>query len=130
MSDLPEWAQSLPEQLHEAPHLKGAESAEQWLDHIKNDAAWRGQSIRVPSEGADESALQSFHEQLQAKVPGLMPTPVDDDSTSAVYNQLGRPSEPSGYKVPEGVDIQNIDDYKASALPGHDAKGFRAVAGA
>lgn len=115
MSELPEWAQALPEALHDAPHVKGSQTPEQWVDHLKNDSAWRGQSIRVPSEGADESVLQQFHEQLRAKVPSLMPTPMDDESTSVVYEQMGKPKDPKGYKMPEGVDLPNPEEYMAAA---------------
>jgi hypothetical protein len=115
MSDLPEWAQSLPEELHGAPHLSGSENVEQWVGHLKNDSAWRGQSIRVPSEGADESVMAQFHEQLREKVPSLMPTPMDDDSASVVYEQMGKPKDAKGYQIPEGVELANPEEYMAAA---------------
>lgn len=115
MDELPEWAESLPEVLREAPHVKGAETPEKWLQQIKNDSAWRAQSIRVPGSDADESVLSEFHEQLRAKVPSLIPTPTDDESAAVVYAQLGKPEKAEGYKVPEDVELDNIEEYKAAA---------------
>ncbi|RKZ83628.1 MAG: hypothetical protein DRQ39_09290 [Gammaproteobacteria bacterium] len=70
MSELAEWTSVLPEEVRaEAPHLKGAATPGQWMEKLKNDSAWRGQSIRVPGEDADESVMSDFHTQLRDKVP-------------------------------------------------------------
>ncbi|RKZ93080.1 MAG: hypothetical protein DRQ40_08005, partial [Gammaproteobacteria bacterium] len=117
MSELAEWTSVLPEEVRaEAPHLKGAATPGQWMEKLKNDSAWRGQSIRVPGEDADESVMSDFHTQLRDKVPSLMPTPMDDESSGVVYEQMGKPKEASGYTIPEGVEVNNPDDYKDVAL--------------
>lgn len=112
MSELPEWAESLPEQLHDAPHLKGSESADQWLDHIKNDSAWRGQSVRIPSEDADDTVIQEFKSKLLEKTP------------DGLFNMS--PAEAADYNLPEGVELDNADDFKEVAHSlGLTQKAFR-----
>lgn len=112
---LPEWAQSLPTELQDAPHLSGAKDAEAWVNQLKTDSAWRAQSVRVPSEDADEETRKDFHEQLRTKATGLMATPIDDETRAAANTAMGKPDESSGYTVAEGVELDDIDSYREVA---------------
>lgn len=105
MSDLPEWAQSLPEdyqaKLTDAAHVSGSDSFGQFIDHHNNDAAYRGQSIRIPSEDADESIVNEFKGKLLEKTP---------EGMFAIA-----PAAASDYRVPDGVEVDNADEYREVA---------------
>jgi hypothetical protein len=64
--------------------------------------SYRGNSIRIPSEEAGEEQLKEFTEKLM-KVPGVMRMPGEEDADgwNNIYQQLGRPSAPEGYKFDE-----------------------------
>lgn len=73
-----------------------------------------GNSVRIPSKEATDEARAEFLKDLQEKVPGLMPAVdlTDDVAMAALYTQLGRPEEASGYEFPELEGITISDDRK------------------
>lgn len=107
MSDLPEWAQSLPESLHELPHLKGAETPEAFVQQVQTDAQWRGQSIRIPKDDAGAEVWDEFKAKIHEKVPV--------ERLGEAYARHGVPDEPSAYRIPEGIELPDADAYKKVA---------------
>lgn len=73
-----------------------------------------GSSIRIPTEDASAEAKQEFYNKL-TDVPGVMHIPEDDKS--ALYAQLGRPEDASGYelRVEGEFDSNQIEAFKPIA---------------
>lgn len=118
-----EWKENLksvaPEYVSEWDEFKNSDSPEKFFDQIKNHRSMLGQSIRVPGEDAGEEAMKEFYGKLQAKVPGLMPTPdpEDADSYNHVLATLGKPDKTDGYNT-EGIkmDAEELGELKQLAL--------------
>jgi hypothetical protein len=121
MSDEPvaDWKESLPEAFRDAPYFKSATSAENALSELNNAAQWQGNSLRMPGPDAGDDDIAAFRSKVVEKVDGLMPIPnMDDaDSMSAIFGKMGKPAEPSGYKLPEGVVVEGdaLGNLQASA---------------
>ena len=72
-----------------------------------------GSSIRIPTTEASKEAFDEFYTKLQS-VPNIVRVPAEDDpefdkNVSPLYDKLGRPSDPSKYKleVPEGIEVDS-----------------------
>ena len=104
------WKDDLNEDIKESPAFKDIgddinDLAKNYLDvqsHL-------GNAIRIPSSEASEEDVVAFHARLQAKVPGLIPTPNGEnpETIEMFLTALGKPEKSDGYKLPdiEGVDI-------------------------
>jgi hypothetical protein len=80
--------------------------------------AYRGQSIRIPTEEASEEAWKEFNDKLAAKVPNLVHLP-EGNPNDDLYQRLGRPESP--------------DKYDFAEVPGYESEGdseseFRRIA--
>jgi len=70
----------------------------------------------------DDEDWKTFHEKVQTKVPGLMQTPDfdDEESLTALYGKMGRPTTPEDYKLPEVKDddgnVITINENRIKAL--------------
>lgn len=71
-----------------------------------------GQSIRVPSAEASEEDRKAFFQKIQKHAPDLIPKPNSEDQAAmeALWTQLGRPQDPTEYKLPEGLGAEQIGD--------------------
>lgn len=71
-----------------------------------------GSSIRVPSSEAGEEDRKAFYEKIQKHAPDLIPKPNVEDPTAldALWSQLGRPQDPTEYKLPEGMSAEQLGD--------------------
>lgn len=82
--------------------------------------SYRGKSIRIPSDEAGQEQLDEFTEKL-TQVPGVMRMPGEDDEKgwNNIYQQLGRPSAPEGYKFDEipgfAGDAESEGQFRALA---------------
>jgi len=87
--------------------------AKQFVDTLSA----QGQMIRIPGPDAGDDALIAFHTKLSDKVPGLIPTPNPENAEqmNALYKQMGRPDEVTGYEHPEGVDATQMVEFAALA---------------
>ena len=125
MSDnAPEWIASLPEQLHDLPYLKDAESPDVFKERVVNAASWMGNSVRMPGDDASDEDRQEFRKRVLERDEGLMPVPVGDDLTG-VFRKLGTPEKPEAYKTPEGVDLppEALGQMKAMAHKANMTQG-------
>ena len=84
------------------PQFDKFESVEDLAKSYSELESYRGNSIRIPSSEAGEEQMQEFTDKL-LNVPGVMRIPAEDDTSAwdNVYQQLGRPSAPDGYKLSE-----------------------------
>jgi hypothetical protein len=73
--------------------------------------------IRVPGTDAGKDALAAFHLKLTEKVPGLIPTPDQEnpEQMTALYKAMGRPESAEGYEHPEEVDATKLIEFAALA---------------
>lgn len=99
-----DWREALPAEFRDAPFFKGdGRTPEQVRADLENAASWQGNSIRIPGPDATEQARQEFIRKAIEKLPGMMPVP-DYDNQDEVLAKLGKPEEPSKYKLPEELD--------------------------
>jgi hypothetical protein len=117
MSELPEWATTLPESLHAAPYLKGSDTPEQFLEQVQAAANWQGNSIRIPGPDAGEADMGEFQTRVMEKIPGLMAVPNLDnqEQIDAIMGRLGKPQNAENYLQPEGVDVSGDELGKLKA---------------
>jgi hypothetical protein len=121
MSELPEWAQALPAELHDLPHLAGAQSPADFKAKVVNDAQYRGQSIRIPTDEAGEEGWKEFNEKLQTRVPALAMIPREDDEAGyeSLFHKLGKPKAADGYNLEDGRtftgDLEALKGYAFNA---------------
>lgn len=113
--DLPGWAQSLPEALQGAPHIKGTDSPEAWVQKIQTDAQWRGSSIRIPGEDATPEQRAESAQRLIDKWPEVMLKPTNDENAEYVYRALGKPDTAENYRLGEGKQY-NGEEGKLKGL--------------
>ena len=96
--------------------------------------AYRGNSVRIPSENAGAEDWNEFDEKLGKRVSGLVRLPAEDDKDgwNNFYNRMGRPTAPEHYQfdTPEGVetDVESEMAFKKfvyeQGLTAHQAKGL------
>ena len=107
-----DWRAVLPEDLRGSPAIKDIGDIASLTRTFIDTQAMVGRSVRIPSEDAGPEDRQKFLNDLQERVPGLMPTPNLDDNEvmAAVYRQLGQPEKAGDYEVPEIEGYQLPDD--------------------
>jgi hypothetical protein len=114
-----EWKEALPEAFRDAPYFKSAETPEAALAELNNAAQWQGNSLRMPGPDAGAEDIAAHQAKVIEKMPGLMPVPKegDADNMSTIMGKLGKPAEPSGYKLPEGVTLEGdmLSNLQATA---------------
>ena len=110
----------LPEDLRGEPSLQDFKDVSSLAKSYVSAQRMLGNSVRIPSEDASAEDHTKFYEKLQS-VPGVVKLPEDSDSEAwgQVYNRLGRPENPDGYKIepPEGVPVDHtfVDNFKKTA---------------
>lgn len=132
MSEESDWRQSLPEDLRENKTLADVKDVGSLAQQFIDSQQMIGQSIRIPGPDAGEEAWKNFHSKLTDKVPTLIPTPDPDNEEvmSALYNRMGRPEDPEGYRHPEGVDPSTLGDFAKTAHQlGLNKKQYEAIVG-
>lgn len=107
-----DWKNDLPEDIRNSPAIKDVKDVPSLAKQFVDLQAYQGQSIRIPSENAGEEDRKAFYDKLVAKVPGLIPTPnpEDKEAIDALWKKLGRPAQKEEYKIPEGVDPNEVQD--------------------
>jgi len=98
-----EWMNELPEELKGNETLGQYKSLDEALKGFVETKSMLGNSIRIPSEHAGEEDRKAFLEKLTTKVPELMKRPDYEDAE--FWATFGTPSDPSGYAIPEGVEL-------------------------
>ena len=116
-AQLPEWANDLPEPVRQWDEVKNADSPDKFWDQVANMRSRLGRSITIPGEDASDEDKAAFRDKLRKQVDGLVELPSDDDDEGwrNVWQQLGAPEEPTGYKLPE-VDDPLMTDERAQQL--------------
>lgn len=107
-----EWFESLPEELQSAPFFKPGDDGSirdigSVIADLSNAANHMGNSIRIPGPDASDEDVKNFQLKAAERIPGLMVTPNldDEEAMASVLRTLGKPDEPSGYKLPEGAEM-------------------------
>lgn len=118
--NVPEWKQSLPEQLREAPFFAKAENLESVVTEITHAAAHMGNSIRIPGEDASDDDRVAARQKVLERFPDLILRP-NDDNANDFYNSLGRPESHDKYEFtpPEGQELP--EDLSKFAEAAHEA---------
>lgn len=96
-----DWRASLPDELKASATLADVKSVESLAKQFVDQAKHLGSSLRVPSENASAEDLATFHAKLMEKAPNLMfkPDTSDEEQMQLLYEQLGRPKEPTEYEL-------------------------------
>lgn len=112
-----DWKSSLPEDLREHTALKDVKDVAGLAKSFVDTQSYLGNAIRIPGENAGEDDRKAFYEKLTTKVPGLIPTPDPEnpEAMNALFKRMGRPDDPNGYEVPEGVEPEKVADFAKMA---------------
>lgn len=132
-----DWLGTLPEDLRTDPTLSSIKDVQTLAKGYVSAQRMLGGRIPIPSQEASEEVRNEFYAKL-ASVPNVVRLPDEDSkdyetTLGEVYDRLGRPKDPSGYKLelPEGLDVD--ENYvKSMAVLSHKAgltnKQFKALA--
>lgn len=73
--------------------------------------AMQGSSLRIPGENASVEDRAEFYQKLLERVPGLMPSPDNEDAEAqkALAVKLGVPEAVEGYETPAMPDGRELD---------------------
>ena len=108
MNDEVKWHSNLPAEILANETVQNAPDLATFVKQALDTASMVGSSIRIPGPDAGEETVSDFHKKLVEKVPGMyyMPGEDDTDAKTALYQKLGKPSNPEGYEIsaPEGAD--------------------------
>lgn len=115
MSDSVSFIDNLPEDLRSEPSLADFKDLSGLAKSYVSAQRMLGSSVRIPTEEASPEAREEFYSKLQS-VPGIVRIP-EDGNLNDLYNKLGRPEDPSGYKLTvEGdLDAQSVEAFKGMA---------------
>ena len=82
-----------------------------------DNEAYKGQSIRIPSSEASPEDVTAFHNRLVEKVPGLIPTPDNEnpETIEMFLTALGKPDKFDEYELP-AIDGIEINDARADLI--------------
>ena len=113
MSDEPNWRDSLSDELKDHKGLADVKDVGSLAQQFIDGQSMIGNSIRVPGPEAGDDAWAAFHTKLTDKVPNLIPTPDPDNPEvmNALYKQMGRPDDVTGYEHPEGMDATKMAEF-------------------
>ncbi len=109
-----DWRSALPEAYRESPLVTRSKDMESFMQRVQDNDAYRGQSVRLPSEDAsDEDRVAARDKLLGHFGDDLMLRPATEGEQSReFYQTLGMPEEASGYTMPEieGVSVAESRD--------------------
>ncbi len=106
------WKEGLSEELAQSPAFKDiGDDINVFAQNFLDNEAYKGNSIRIPSEEASTEDIAAFHTKLQSKVPGLIPTPsLEEPTTIEMFlKALGKPEAADDYDIPEVEGIETND---------------------
>jgi hypothetical protein len=131
---------AVPPEYQDMGIIKESPDVATMLKRVKDLNEYRGQSLRIPTSDASPEVWGEFAQRLGEKVPGVIKLPQSPedpgyaDLMNNVFNQLGRPADVNGYKlpeIPEGVTPQP-EAFKAFGEMAHQLgltqKQFEALA--
>lgn len=115
VSDSVSFIDSLPEDLRSEPSLADFKDLSGLAKSYVSSQRMLGNSVRIPTEDASPEAKAEFYAKLD-KIPGVLRMP-EDGNLDGLYAKLGRPEDPSGYKlnVEGDMDAQSIEAFKGIA---------------
>lgn len=112
-----DWRSVVPEEYRDVGLVKNANDIGGFFKSVKDLDVYRGNSVRLPSEGAsDEERGQIRDKLLKHFEQDIMMRPdfENDEQARTFYQTLGMPPEPSGYKLPEVEGIAMPEDRDAA----------------
>lgn len=100
-----DWREALDESIRGSKALENVQDVADLAKQFVNAQGLIGNSIRIPSENASDADRAAFRQKLLDHVPGLAEVAADDPAAfRATMQQLGAPSEATGYSLPELPD--------------------------
>lgn len=120
----PEWLESLPEPLRNAPFIGKAESVDDAVGKLAHAAKLVGSSVRIPGSDASDEDRRKFYDKLK-EVDGvsILPTHDDIDGVMTLLGKLGYPEEHTGYELPKK------DGFEWDERMGEDLRKYAHQAG-
>lgn len=111
---------SLPENIRNDPSLADFKDVSSLATSYVQTKALVGSSLRIPGADAPPEHRKEFVQKLMEKVPEVVYVPEDPvkraEVEDALFNKLGRPKDPEGYKLPSGLDPSvPVDEAQARA---------------
>jgi copper chaperone CopZ len=116
--DNEDWRSGLPEDLRASPAIKDIPDVVTLTKSFLDTQSMVGNSIRIPTENASEEDRKVFLDKIIEKVPDLIlrPDVTKGEEKESLYAMLGRPNEPTGYKIPEVEGVESVDVEMAKAF--------------
>ena len=110
--------EGLAEDLRVSPALQDVKDVDSLARQFIDLQKYQGDSIRIPSENADQQAVTDFHTKLKSRIPGLMdtPDPNNPEMMNRVYDSLGRPEDASKYNRPQFEEGFQVDETRDKAF--------------
>ncbi len=109
-----DWRSALPEAYRESSFVTRSKDMDSFMQRVQDNDAYRGQSIRLPSEDASVEDRTAARDKLLGHFgDDLMLRPATEGEQSREFFQtLGMPEEASGYTMPEieGVSVAEARD--------------------
>jgi len=98
---------TLPENAQGLGILKRSPTPEAFWKQVVDQQSFIGNSLRIPTENAASDEREAFFQKVQDRVPELMRKPdMDDrDTITNFMQQIGMPSDATGYSDIKGDDI-------------------------
>ena len=112
------WRDSLPESVRTWDEFKDVDNADAGFERLAHMRTKFGTGLFAPGDDASEKDWEDFYGKLSERTAGkVMPRPDAEDAegTAALYKQLGRPEEASGYEFAEGTNPETAAAFGALA---------------
>jgi len=114
-----DWRAGLPEDVRAWDEFKTADDMAAGFERIEHMRSKFGTGLFAPGENASTEDWNAFYGKLSERTAGkVMPRPEADDveAMNALYSQLGRPEDATGYEFGEGTDAETAAAFGELAL--------------
>ena len=114
-----DWRAGLPEDVRAWDEFKTADDMAAGFERIEHMRSKFGTGLFAPGENASTEDWTKFYGKLSERTAGkVMPRPEADDveAMNALYTQLGRPEDATGYEFSEGTDAETAAAFGELAL--------------
>jgi hypothetical protein len=114
---------NLSEDLRNDPSISSFKTVEDMAKSFVSSQRMLGNRIPIPTKEASKEVRDEFYQKLSS-IPEVVRLPSEDDpekdaKLSAVYDRLGRPSDPSRYKVEVPEDLVNAEYFNSVKALAH-----------
>lgn len=108
----------LPEELRNEGSLQDIKSLEAMAQAYVSSQRMLGNRVKIPTEDSSKEDWDKFYNKINGLPDVKIIREDDEEGLSQLYNKLGRPEDPSKYKLPEGldgVDEDSLSSFKEKA---------------